>query len=84
MHEVLAFMYSFSVPFDKIQAELDVRMMKLRQKISGTFRTIVGAEIFCAIRSYISTSRKNGFSILDAIYAAIIETPFAPQFVQLE
>ena len=83
MHEVLAFMYSFSVPFDKIQAERDVRMMKLRQKISGTFRTIVGAEIFCAIRSYISTSRKNGFPILDAIYAAIIKTPFTPQFAQL-
>lgn len=46
-------------------------MMKLQQKISGTFRTIQGAEAFCRIRAYISTIRKNGLNVIDAILAAL-------------
>ena len=59
-------------------AERDVRMMKLRQKISGTFRTTAGADVFCSIRGYISTVRKNGRHVLDAIQDALRGDPFIP------
>jgi transposase len=53
-------------------------MLKVKQKISGTFRTRTGAETFCAIRSYISTVRKQGINVIDAIYDAFVGNPFMP------
>ena len=76
--EVLAFMYDFRIPFDNNQAERDVRMIKLKQKISGAFRTQDGAETFCDIRSYISTVRKQGANVIDAITDALRHQPFMP------
>ncbi len=65
--DVLRFTKDFDVPFTNNQAEQDIRMMKLRMKISGGFRTLARAEIFATMRSVISTARKHGINILRAL-----------------
>lgn len=76
--EILVFMYNFDIPFTNNLGERDIRMFKVKQKISGTFRSILGAETFCRIRGYISTARKNGIRIFEAIKNALEGNPFMP------
>ena len=65
--DVLRFLVDPTVPFTNNQAERDIRMMKLRQKISGGFRSDQGAKIFATIRSFISTAKKQGWKIIEAL-----------------
>ena len=73
--QILRFLNDLRVPFENNQAERDIRMMKLQQKISGTFRTIQGAEAFCRIRAYISIIKKNDLPVIDGILAALSGAP---------
>ena len=75
---VLAFLQDTQVPFSNNLAEQDIRMIKLRLKISGCFRTLAGAQQFARIRSYLSTTRKQGGNILQAILQAMSGHPFLP------
>lgn len=76
--EVLRFSHDFRVPFDNNLAERDIRMIKIQQKISGSWRTTTGAEHFLALRAYISTARKQGHHIIDALTRLAAHDPWLP------
>jgi transposase len=75
---VLAFLQDLRVPFDNSQAERDIRMIKVQQKVSGCFRTPGGAQIFCRLRSYLSSLRKQGLNLFTALQHTFLGHPLLP------
>lgn len=78
MPQMLRFLTDEGVPFDNNQAERDVRMAKVKMKVSGGFRTLPGAQTFATIRSYISTVKKHSRDVLEDITTAFLGSPFMP------
>lgn len=76
--QVLAFLDDLTIPFDNNQAERDLRLLKTQQKVSGCFRSDVGSEAFARLRSYLSTLRKQGVALLDALRTLFTGSPLYP------
>jgi transposase len=76
--EVLRFVEDLRVPFTNNRAENDIRMVKLQQKISGSWRTLPGAQAFLAVRSYLSTARKHGLNALAVLRQLFNGAPWLP------
>jgi len=65
--EVTRFLMEPNVPFTNNEAERDLRMGKVRQKVSGCFRIVRGAEVFCTLRTVTCTARKQGWSVIETL-----------------
>lgn len=79
--DVLRFTTNFEVAFSNNQAERDIRLVKLQQKISGCWRTLEGARTYCAVRSYISTMKKQDQDVLTGLRQLFVGEAWLPSAV---
>jgi transposase len=77
---VLAFLDDLTIPFDNNQAERDLRMLKVQQNVSGSFRSVAGAQAFSRLRGYLSTLNKKGVALLAALETLFTGQPLYPSF----
>jgi transposase len=78
--QVLAFLADFTIPFDNNQAEQDLRMLKVQQKIASSFRADSGSAAFARIRGYLSSMRTQGVALLAALQTVFTGQPLYPAF----
>jgi len=78
--DYLRFTTDWRIPADNNGSERDIRMIKLRQKVSGCLRTLTGAQQFCAIRSYLSTAAKHGHTFFDTLVRLAEGQPWMPAY----
>jgi transposase len=78
--QVLAFLNDLTIPFDNNQAERDLRMLKVQQKVSGGFRAASGSAAFARIRGYLSTLSKQRIPLLMALATLFLGEPLYPTF----
>jgi transposase len=78
--QVLAFLDDLAIPFDNNQAERDLRMLKVQQKVAGSFRSAAGADAFSRLRGYLSTLNKQGITLLAALETLFAGQPLYPSF----
>jgi transposase len=76
---ILAFLYDFQTPFDNNRAERDLRMIKVKLKVSGCFRSSDGTDYFCRIRGYISTLRKQNYSVFEGLVSVFAGQAYMPR-----
>ena len=80
LDDYLKFAHTRAIPFTNNAAEQEIRMGKIRQKISGTMRTITGTENFAKIRSYLQTTNKHGIQALEALTMLTSQKPWLPGY----
>jgi transposase len=78
--QVLAFLDDLTIPFDNNQAERDLQMLKVQQKVAGSFRSDRGTAAFACLRGYLSTLRKQGVALLAALETVVVGRPLYPAF----
>jgi transposase len=78
----MGFLFDLTIPFTNNEAERDLRMLKVKGKISGCFRTLMGAKHFCRVRSYLQTCGKQGLNRLDCLRSVFADDLIMPRLIQ--
>lgn len=82
-NDYLGFLWDLFVPFTNNEAERDIRLLKVKGRISNCFRTEVGADLFCRLRSYLQTCHKQGMSLLECLRSVFVGRPLLPSLIPI-